>query len=57
MPTVMLIHGAWRTPRGWAFFRRWYHDQGYNVVAPPWAHEDVPIEERAESARRRRGEH
>ena len=43
--TVMLIHGAWLTPLGWESFRQFIEDRGYQVVAPPWPCEDVPIEE------------
>jgi len=43
--TVMLIHGAWLTPLGWESFRKFIEDRGYQVVAPPWPYEDVPIEE------------
>jgi len=42
MPTVMLIHGAWLTPRGWEFFRKRYQTDAMQRM-------------RAESARRRRG--
>jgi len=50
--TVMLIHGAWLTPLGWEFFRTRYESLGYKVVAPPWPHEDVPIEQLRRSPNR-----
>ena len=35
--TVVLIHGAWMTPRSWQNFRDFYEQHGYRVLAPPWA--------------------
>ncbi len=43
--TIMLIHGAWLTPACWDLFRAHYEAKGYNIVAPPWPLENVPIEE------------
>jgi pimeloyl-ACP methyl ester carboxylesterase len=43
--TIVLVHGAWMTPLGWEFFRKRYEEKGYTVVAPPWPHEDLPIEQ------------
>lgn len=43
--TIVLIHGAWLTPLSWGRFKRRFEAAGYNVVAPPWPHEDMPIEQ------------
>ena len=43
--TIVLIHGAWLTPLGWEFFKKRYEDAGYTVHAPPWPHEDMPLEQ------------
>ena len=34
--TIVLIHGLWMTPRSWEPFRRFYVEQGYEVLAPAW---------------------
>ncbi len=41
--TILLIHGAWLTPLCWGNFRRRYEAAGYQVVAPPWPFEDMPM--------------
>lgn len=33
---VMLIHGAWLTPKTWDGFKARYEAQGLTAVAPPW---------------------
>lgn len=43
--TIVLIHGAWLTPLSWGRFQRRFEATGYNVVAPPWPHTDMPIEQ------------
>ena len=34
--TIVLIHGAWMTPRSWDAFRGFYAQRGYRVLTPPW---------------------
>ncbi|AYV46822.1 alpha/beta hydrolase [Caulobacter flavus] len=41
---VMLIHGAWLTPRAWDRFKARYEAQGMTVVAPAWPLMDAPVE-------------
>jgi pimeloyl-ACP methyl ester carboxylesterase len=43
--TIVLIHGAWMTPLCWEFFKARYEQKGHAVIAPPWPHEDLAIEE------------
>jgi pimeloyl-ACP methyl ester carboxylesterase len=43
--TVMFIHGAWLTSACWDLFRSRYESQGYEVMAPPWPLEDMPLYE------------
>lgn len=43
--TIVLVHGAWVTPASWDSFRGRYRARGYQVIAPPWPHEDRPIEQ------------
>jgi pimeloyl-ACP methyl ester carboxylesterase len=46
MPTtVLFIHGAWLTPTSWDGFRRRFEARGYRTMAPPWPHNDRPIDE------------
>jgi pimeloyl-ACP methyl ester carboxylesterase len=42
--TIVLIHGAWMTPRSWDPFRGYYEDRGYRVVAPPWPRLEGDVE-------------
>ncbi|PVM90157.1 alpha/beta fold hydrolase [Caulobacter endophyticus] len=42
---VMLIHGAWLTPRAWDRFKARYEAQGLTVVAPAWPLLDAPVED------------
>jgi pimeloyl-ACP methyl ester carboxylesterase len=43
--SIFCIHGAWLTPASWDKFRSRFSARGYDVEAPPWPHEDVPIAE------------
>lgn len=43
--TVMLIHGAWLTPRSWDRFKARYEAQGMTVTAPAWPLLDQPVEQ------------
>ncbi|MDG2530729.1 alpha/beta fold hydrolase [Caulobacter endophyticus] len=42
---VMLIHGAWLTPRAWDRFKARYEAQGARVIAPAWPLLDGPVED------------
>lgn len=41
--TIMLIHGAWLTPRSWDRFRDRYEAEGYTVLTPAWPHLDGAV--------------
>jgi pimeloyl-ACP methyl ester carboxylesterase len=43
--TIMLIHGAWMTPRSWDPFRGFYEQLGYRVLTPPWPRLEGEVEE------------
>jgi pimeloyl-ACP methyl ester carboxylesterase len=43
--TIVLIHGAWMTPRSWDPFRGFCEQRGYRVLAPPWPRLDGEVEE------------
>ena len=43
--TIVLIHGAWMTPRSWDPFRRFYEQRGYRVLTPPWPRIEGEVEE------------
>jgi pimeloyl-ACP methyl ester carboxylesterase len=42
---IFFIHGAWLTPASWDKFRGRFAARGYDVEAPPWPHENIPIAE------------
>jgi pimeloyl-ACP methyl ester carboxylesterase len=42
--TIVLIHGAWMTPRSWERFRVFYEEKGYRVLTPPWARLEGDVE-------------
>lgn len=42
--TVLLIHGAWLTPRHWGRFQDRYAARGLSVLAPAWPLLDAPVE-------------
>jgi pimeloyl-ACP methyl ester carboxylesterase len=43
--TIVLIHGAWMTPRSWDPFRGFYAQLGYRVLTPPWPRLEGEVEE------------
>ncbi|WP_413582854.1 alpha/beta hydrolase [Bdellovibrio sp. HCB288] len=43
--TVVLIHGAWMTPISWDGFKKYFEEQGFNVITPTWPLMDKSIEE------------
>ncbi|MEN3313139.1 MAG: hypothetical protein V7645_2468 [Actinomycetota bacterium] len=43
--TIVLIHGAWMTPRSWESFRGFYAQHGYRVLTPPWPRLEGEVEE------------
>jgi pimeloyl-ACP methyl ester carboxylesterase len=43
--TIVLIHGAWMTPRSWEPFREFYEASGYHVLTPAWPHLDAEVED------------
>jgi pimeloyl-ACP methyl ester carboxylesterase len=43
--TIMLIHGAWMTPRSWDPFRGFYEQLGYRVLTPPWPRLEGEVEQ------------
>jgi pimeloyl-ACP methyl ester carboxylesterase len=43
--TIVLIHGAWMTPRSWDPFRGFYEQRGYRVLTPPWPGLEGEVEE------------
>jgi pimeloyl-ACP methyl ester carboxylesterase len=43
--TILLIHGAWVTPRSWDPFRGFYEQRGYRVLTPPWPRLEGQVEE------------
>jgi pimeloyl-ACP methyl ester carboxylesterase len=43
--TIVLIHGAWMTPRSWDPFRGFLAQQGYRVLTPPWPRLEGEVEE------------
>jgi pimeloyl-ACP methyl ester carboxylesterase len=43
--TIVLIHGAWMTPRSWEPFRGFYEQRGYRVLTPPWPRLEGEVEE------------
>jgi len=45
MNTIVLIHGAWMTPRSWDPFRGFYEQRGYRVLTPPWPRLEGEVEE------------
>jgi pimeloyl-ACP methyl ester carboxylesterase len=43
--TIMLVHGAWLTPKCWDGFKSRYEAKGYTVHAPAWPFDDRPVSE------------
>ena len=42
--TIVLIHGAWVTPKCWEPFVGFFEEHGYQCIAPAWPGKDRPIE-------------
>ncbi len=42
---IVFIHGAWLTPASWDKFRTRFSARGYDVDAPAWPHENIPLAE------------
>ena len=42
---VLLIHGAWMTPRYWENFKCYFADRGYAVLTPGWPGRDRLVED------------
>ena len=38
MPTIVLIHGLWLTPRSWEGWKARFEQGGHEVLAPAWPH-------------------
>src|SRR3954452_20410918 len=36
MPTIVLIHGLWLTPRSWEGWKERFEQRGYEVLTPAW---------------------
>jgi len=43
--TIVLIHGAWMTPKSWDPFRTFYEQAGYRVLTPAWPRFERPIDD------------
>jgi len=43
MDTVILIHGAWVTPRCWRYFAPLLAERGYRILAPAWPLKGRPV--------------
>lgn len=41
--SIVFIHGAWLTPASWDKFQSRFAAHGYEVDAPPWPFEDMPL--------------
>jgi pimeloyl-ACP methyl ester carboxylesterase len=42
---IVFIHGAWLTPASWDKFKGRFESRGYDVEAPPWPYENMPLPE------------
>ncbi len=45
---IVLIHGAWLTPRSWENYIAFFEGQGYDVSAPEWPRKVGEVEEQRE---------
>ena len=36
MPTIVLIHGLWLTPRSWEGWKARFEERGHEVLTPAW---------------------
>ena len=44
MPTIVLIHGLWLTPRSWEGWKARFEERGYEVLAPAWPRMEGEVE-------------
>jgi pimeloyl-ACP methyl ester carboxylesterase len=42
---IVFIHGAWVGPSSWDLFAARYASRGVSCVAPPWPHDDRPVDQ------------
>jgi pimeloyl-ACP methyl ester carboxylesterase len=47
---MMLIHGAWLTPRSWENYTAFFSGRGYDVSAPEWPRKHGEVEEQREDS-------
>jgi pimeloyl-ACP methyl ester carboxylesterase len=45
MKTIILLHGAWVTPKSWDPFKSYFEAKGYRVLAPAWPGKEHTVEE------------
>ena len=43
--TIILIHGAWVTPKSWDPFKSYFESKGYRVIAPSWSGKEGTVAE------------
>jgi pimeloyl-ACP methyl ester carboxylesterase len=44
MPTIVLIHGLWLTPRSWEGWKARFEERGHEVLAPAWPRMEGEVE-------------
>jgi pimeloyl-ACP methyl ester carboxylesterase len=47
--TIILIHGAWVTPKCWDNFKSYFEKRGYKVLTPAWPGKERSIEDQRKS--------
>jgi alpha-beta hydrolase superfamily lysophospholipase len=47
--TIILIHGAWVTPKCWDNFKGYFEKRGYTVLTPAWPGKERSVEEQQRS--------
>jgi pimeloyl-ACP methyl ester carboxylesterase len=52
---IVLIHGAWLTPRSWENYVTFFEAQGYEVSAPEWPRKTGEVEEQREDTEELKG--
>ena len=45
VPSIVLVHGLWLTPRSWEGWRQRFESRGHQVLAPPWPRMHGEVEE------------
>jgi alpha-beta hydrolase superfamily lysophospholipase len=45
---MMLIHGAWLTPRSWEMFEQYFTERGFDVSAPEWPRKAAGVDKQRE---------